>query len=300
MKKRRIHFPIEPCKRTSGKIELPEHLPSLHGLQAWIGRRNAGKTTACVALLKRYMALGAIDRVILVSPTYESNRESFAPLKIDPEKDVIEPSKTTVGEIMAKINEEMDEWLDYQSQKKEYADFEKRRKKDHGVFSNSALLRWDANGFLDRKKPVWKRSDDTRPSRLYILCDDIMGTIMLRMGKGQEDFVNLCIKHRHVMCHDGVGYGVSIGCLLQSYSSTASLPRPIRENLTLLCLFLNSDKKQRIKIREELSDIPAIEETLDMFWDYACSRDYGFLCIDMTAKKPENRFRACYDEYLTL
>ena len=83
---------------------------------------------------------------------------------------------------------------------------------------------------------------------------------MLRMGKGQEDFVNLCIAHRHQMCSGNVGYGCSIGILTQSYSAIASVPRPVRENCTLLCLFLNSDEKQRKKIKEELSDIPNLED----------------------------------------
>ena len=95
---------------------------------------------------------------------------------------------------------------------------------------------------------------------------------MLRMGKGQEDFVNLCIAHRHQMCSGNVGYGCSIGILTQSYSAIASVPRPVRENCTLLCLFLNSDEKQRNKIKEELSDIPNLED-FEGFRDYATSKE---------------------------
>ena len=295
MKTKRIHFPIVACKHVSGKIPVPEYLPKLHGLQAWIGRRSSGKTTACVSLLQRYMAIGAIERVILISPTYESNRHAFAPLKIK-DSDVIEPTTNAIDEVIALLDEEMNEWLDYHRRKKEYAHF--RKEMHRNTFTDANLMMWDQMGFLDAMtEPKWKNADDSRPSRIYVLMDDIMGTNMLKMGKGQEKFVNLCIKHRHMLCHNGTAYGISIGCLLQSYSSHATLPRSIRENLTLLCLFLNSDTNQRKKVKEELCDIKNIDQ-LEEFWDYACARPFGFLCVDMDAK-PEHRFRACYDEYLS-
>ena len=31
--------------------------------------------------------------------------------------------------------------------------------------------------------PKWKRVDDTHPTRIYVLCDDVFGSPMLRMGK---------------------------------------------------------------------------------------------------------------------
>ena len=112
-----------------------------------------------------------------------------------------------------------------------------------------------------------------------------------------EDFTNLCIAHRHQMCSGNTGYGCSIGILTQSYSAIASVPRPVRENCTLLCLFLNSDEKQRSKIKEEMSDIPNLEQ-FEEFWNYATSKPHGFLTIDMNPPTPEKRFRSQYDEYL--
>ena len=99
------------------------------------------------------------------------------------------------------------------------------------------------------------------------------------MGKGMEDFTNLCIAHRHQMCSGNTGYGCSIGLLTQSHAAIGSTPRPVRENCTLLCLFLNSDEKQKEKIKAELSDIPL--GRFDEMWDYACSKPHGFLTIDM-------------------
>ena len=56
--KRKILFDIKVPKTTSGKIPIPEglHLPSLHGVQLWVGTRNAGKSVAACELIKRYLA----------------------------------------------------------------------------------------------------------------------------------------------------------------------------------------------------------------------------------------------------
>ena len=173
-----------------------------------------------------------------------------------------------------------------------------RSQRNISLLPQEQLLGWESMGFFEQKEPPrWKRADDSHPTRVYVLCDDVFGSPMLRMGKGQEDFVNLCIAHRHQMCSGNVGYGCSIGILTQSYSAIASVPRPVRENCTLLCLFLNSDEKQRKKIKEELSDIPNLEH-FETFWDYATSKSHGFLCIDMNPPSPDRRFRSQYNEYL--
>ena len=298
MKTKKIHFPIVPPTKTSGKIQVPTHLPAMHGIHIWVGRRNAGKSVAATNLIKRYLDIGVIERVILVSPTFESNMHTFAPLKLDPTQDVIEPTKDAVQRVKAKLEEETKEWEVYNQKKKEYATFQRemRSQRNISLLPQEQLLGWESMGFFDQP-PKWKRADDSHPTRVYVLCDDVFGSPMLRMGKGQEDFVNLCIAHRHQMCSGNVGYGCSIGILTQSYSAIASVPRPVRENCTLLCLFLNSDEKQRKKIKEELSDIPNLEH-FEAFWDYATSKPHGFLCIDMNPPTPDRRFRSQYNEYL--
>ena len=297
MKTKKINFPIIPPKKTSGKIAVPEHLPGLHGIQIWVGRRNAGKTCAACNLLKRYIDAKCIERVILVTPTYRSNVHTFAGLGINEAEDVIEPTKTAVNDIKEKLEAEVKEWEEYHVKKKRYKEFIKDMKSstDIGRIDPFKLMEYMQFGFFE-EEPKWKREDDSHPSRIYVLCDDVFGSPMLRMGKGMEDFTNLCIAHRHQMCSGNTGYGCSIGLLTQSHAAIGSTPRPVRENCTLLCLFLNSDEKQKEKIKAELSDIPL--GRFDEMWDYACSKPHGFLTIDMNPPTPDKRFRSQYDEYL--
>ena len=219
MRTKRINFPIIPPKYASGKIHVPEHLPALHGIQIWVGRRNAGKTVAATNLIRKYMDAGAIERVILVTPTYQSNVHTFAPLKINGSEDVIEPSKDAVQRIKEKLDAETKEWEEYHEKKKQYSQFmkEMRSQRSIDLLPMDQLGMWEMAGFFENP-PKWKRADDTHPTRIYVLCDDVFGSPMLRMGKGMEDFTNLCIAHRHQMCSGNTGYGCSIGILTQSYS----------------------------------------------------------------------------------
>ena len=294
LKTKKINFPIIPPKRTSGKIPVPEHMPAMHGIQLWIGRRNAGKTCAAKNLIKRYMDAKCIERVILVTPTYRSNVHTFQGLNINEEEDIIEPTKNAVSLVKQKLESEVKEWEEYLVKKKKYNEYLKSMQSDTQM-DPFKLLEYMDFGFFE-EKPKWKREDDSHPTRVYVLCDDVFGSPMLRMGKGMEDFINLCIAHRHQMCSGNTGYGCSIGILSQSYSATSSIPRAVRENCTLLCLFLNSDLKQREKIKSELSDIQL--DRFEQMWDYACSKPHGFLCIDMHPLSPDKRFRSQYDEYL--
>jgi hypothetical protein len=68
------------------------------------------------------------------------------------------------------------------------------------------------------------------------------------MMNPSSGLVNTCIKHRHV----ADGLGLSIAMLVQTYCAVGGLPRPIRENCTLLCLFKLKDQNQLKKIHEEI------------------------------------------------
>ena len=56
----------------------------LHTLAAFIGPRGSGKTNAVVLLAKRYVDDGSINRIFIISPTYDSNR-IFELLHPDPQ-----------------------------------------------------------------------------------------------------------------------------------------------------------------------------------------------------------------------
>ena len=149
MRTKKIEFPLIVPKRTSGKVPVPEHLPSLHGIQIWVGRRNSGKSVSATSIIKRYMDCGAIERVILVSPTYQSNAHTFKPLNINPDTDVIEPTKDAVQVIKAKLDQELKEWEAHLAAKKAYNKFIKEMQSNttFAALNEAEVAGWESMGF---------------------------------------------------------------------------------------------------------------------------------------------------------
>ena len=141
--------------------------------------------------------------------------------------------------------------------------------------------------------PKWKHTDDTHPTYCMLIIDDCLSLpLMMNPSSG---LVNTCIKHRHI----ADGLGLSIAMLVQTYCAVGGLPRPIRENCTLLCLFKLKDQNQLKKIHDEIGSDVNLEQ-FDNFFSYATSKLFGFLTVDFNAKTPEQTFRCCFNEYLDI
>ena len=75
-------------KNQAIKVKKPEppktsdDMLKLHCLTAFIGHRNSGKSNSAVLLAKRLKDEGAIQRIFVISPTYDSN-PIFSILNID-------------------------------------------------------------------------------------------------------------------------------------------------------------------------------------------------------------------------
>ena len=282
---------IQPPKKSAFTIETPENLPKLHMLLLASGRRGGGKSVAVSNLVRMYLEQGILDRVMLISPTYWSNKEIFEPLDID-EDDIIEPTKDAVKTVVDKVEADKAEWEDFQVRLKKWKDFQKLMKSDKPLWSINPelLLEFMEMGFLDNaERPVWKYAQERLP-RIFLIIDDSMGTDLMNPKSG---LTNLCIKHRHI----AEGTGISIAMLVQSYSAQQGIARPIRENCTFLCLFKNNSEQQIKKIYEEVGDKLTEEQFAKMF-EYATNEPYSFLSIDFAPKKPEYKFRKRFDEYL--
>ena len=90
-------------------LPKPEHIPKLHSLMILNGRRNAGKTTAISNYLHILKQNKLIDRILVITPTYDSNRKNWEELGISRD-DVIEPSKDSIQKVLAIIKAESENW----------------------------------------------------------------------------------------------------------------------------------------------------------------------------------------------
>jgi hypothetical protein len=231
--------------------------------------------------------------VILISPTYWSNKTIFEPLNINEETDIIEPTKDAVKKLVELVEQDKDEYDEHIKKKKLYQKYKKMMASDTPLWSidPEIMMEFLELGFFE-EAPKWKYPDDTHPPRIFVIIDDAMGTELMNPKSG---LVNLCIKHRHI----AKGLGISLALLVQSYCAVGGIPRPIRENATLLALFKCKDENQIEKIHQEIGADVDLEQ-FDKMFKYATDKPYGFLVIDFSAKEKSKTFRSGWNEYISM
>ena len=285
-------FEIRPPKKAAFQIQTPPDVPKQHSLTIFSARRGGGKSVACTSYVKKLMDVGAMQRVMVITPTLASNKEIFAPLAIQ-DTDVLEPSKTALAAVIERVEQEKKEHDEYVAKKRKYREFSKAMRDATCVEAIPTSLMIEAlDGGYFEGPPKWKHADDSHPTYCMLIIDDCLSLPM--MMNPSSGLVNTCIKHRHI----ADGLGLSIAMLVQTYCAVGGLPRPIRENCTLLCLFKLKDQNQLKKVHEEIGSDVNLEQ-FDKFFSYATSKPFGFLTVDFNAKTPEQTFRCCFNEYLS-
>ena len=219
-------FDVTPPRKSAFQIETPPDVPRQHSLTIFSARRGGGKSVACTTYVKKLLDVGAMQRVIIITPTWASNKDIFAPLNIK-EEDVIEPSKTALATVVSRVEQEKKEHDEYLAKKRKYMEFQKAMRSATCIEAIPSSLMVEAldAGFFEGP-PKWKHADDTHPTFCMLVIDDCLSLPM--MMNPSSGLVNTCIKHRHV----ADGLGLSIAMLVQTYCAVGGLPRPIRENCT--------------------------------------------------------------------
>jgi len=282
------HEIIPPAKK-SFIIETQEDDIKLHTLLIASGKRGGGKTVAIANMIRDAKKKGYYDRVLLISPTYESNREIWNIADIADE-DVYEPTKTVLKTIKEFINEERKEWDIFLSKKAMYHSYSNEMKHQPlASFTPEKLIFYLDNKFFT-EPPKWKYKTE-QPPRLGLVIDDAMGTDLMLPSAGLTRFI---IAHRHW----GMGVGISVYMAVQSYCAKEGLARPIREQCTHLMLFKCKDLNQRKKILDEIGSDIDLDKFNEMY-DYATDQPFEFLFVDFAPKSPDKVFRRCFNEYLT-
>jgi hypothetical protein len=292
-KKHIKNFEIKPPKKSAFAIDTPEDIPKLHTLMILSGKRGGGKSVAITNYIAKLKDNDLIDRVLLVSPTYPSNKEIYAPLGLSTD-DIIEPSKHTIKDINSKLDEEAKKWDDYQYKLALYKRFKKEMDSELpiGQINPDVIMMYHKHNFFN-KEPEWDYNKVV-PPRVFAIIDDMMGTPLMLPSSG---LVNMCIKHRHLgKCETGGVLGLSIAMLVQSYACQNGLNRAIRENTCQLALFKNTDDNQIKKIVSEMGDVD--EEKFRAMFEYATNEPFGFLFVDFAYKDKSKQFRKNFNEYL--
>lgn len=261
--------------------------PALHMV---VGMRNSGKSYLCSRMLAQFKKDKVFDRVYLISPSFESNRAYFG--KYINEEDCHAPTKTSVQDVIERVERDRDEFELHLAQEKMYNDFTKQLKErtaseiDQGLLMNA----YDNNFMVSR--PRWKYGK-VQPPRSLLIMDDVLGSQAILQSSGLTRVATL---NRHIAPlkeehSDRSACGLAVIILCQSYKMKEGVSRVLRENLSCLTVFATRQKKQYEALEEEISDVV---EDLEMFrqaYAYSTGEKHGNLTIDMNPSCSSKIFR---------
>lgn len=289
-------YAITVPKDSAFRIATPDDQIRMHALVMAVAKRGGGKTVALTSLLRSLKKDGALNRMFLISPTYESNKDMFKGLPLDDEDIYHDPyNLSCLDDIIEKTQKEMDEWKAY---KEKVALRNKLLAKLKATKSTSDVYELDPELLLDAfnydvisQEPPFHKWKGKRPV-LAMLVDDCQGSPVLN----DKRFQHLCLRHRHV----GGGLGISILMAVQNFKGkTGGMPLTIRDNLTHLILFRTKNGNVLKDIFEEIADDITEEEFYEAYNIAIEGDEHAFLFIDFHPKKgKEYRFRKNFDEYI--
>jgi len=286
-------YEIKLPKGGAFNINTEPDFISMHSVILAIAKRGVGKTCSFSNLLRLMKKNNALDRLILVSPTYHNNAHYFKDLPLEQE-DVLEPNIDAPKMIEEILDTEAQEYEEYHEKLKRWKKLNKmlkdKTKSIHDI-PNELLIEFEDTMYnppehkYNGKKPV-----------IVVLFDDVQGNdIMLPRAKLNQ----LVTTHRHKGKLKNGALGVTLLFATQNYTSNQmGLNKSIRGNLTHLLVFKNKNIKELEKIAEECSG-EINQDTFFQVYDKAIQSPHDFLFIDLH-KKPTHPsgFRRNFNEFI--
>ena len=133
--------------------------------------------------VKKLLEVGAMQRVIIITPTWASNKDIFAPLNIQ-EEDVIEPSKSALATVVSRVEQEKKDHDEYLVKRRKYKEFQKAMRSATCIEAIPTSIMVEAlNAGFFEGPPKWKRDDDSHPTFCMLIIDDCLSLPMMMEPK---------------------------------------------------------------------------------------------------------------------
>ena len=258
-------------------------------LQMIVGVRNTGKSFLTSKILAQAKKDKTFNRIYIVTPSFKSNEAYFG--EYINEEDVFEPTKDSINNVIKSVEADRDEFEEYLVKKELYKKYKKDiANKPFMSINPENLLQYMDYGFFE-EEPIWKY-DKVEPPKSLLILDDVIGSPAIFQSSGLSRVATL---NRHLAPLDAPhsgrsACGLAVIILSQSYRLQNGVSRLLRENLSLLTLFLNKQEKQLQAIREELANVVDVD-LFEKAYDYATKEKYGSLTVDFRSKCPTKTFR---------
>ena len=291
---------IKLLGKSAFTIPTKPNMFKLHTLMYIVAKRGGGKTSLATSLIKELFDDGVLDRLILVSPTYHSNRAMFDSFpNFSEEEDVIYPDQNSPALIEEKIQNMANEVDDYLAQLEMYKELKKNKNRNEMIMDNI-----DFYYSMDMINDMGELLKPTQPyknlyPRVFVLVDDSVGTTLM-IGRGARDFSKLCLTHRHLGRHRNGVLGCSLAILSQTISTHGGLSRCVRENSTIVAIKPTKDKVKLKQYYQELADSISEEEFYMLLHIATKDDDYAFLTIDYSPKDKKKMYRKNLDTFIDI
>ncbi len=283
------------------RIETAPYLSKLHTVGIAVAKRGSFKTTAISNLLRMYKETGAMDRILILSPTFHSNVKILEQLDIKPE-DIFDDidDVTVVDRVKAICDEERDNFLRWKRLKANYDRVMKHIEMGsyplNGEYDDNLMEYYDPSSNTFRMpEPRYKCYLQNRPGVIGWILDDILG------GKicNARSLLQLTQKHRHQSpTFDGNAVGISLFFLVQSFKSQNGLNRAIRNQACIALIGRTKDDEERKQIAESFAGEISPETFLKVHHEATKYSNHDFLYVDLHPKQPHQQFRKNFDQYL--
>ena len=266
--------------------------PCLHLI---VGQRTAGKSYLTSKMLAQAKKDKTFDVVYCITPSFNSNKAYFE--KYIKQEHVFDPTNDSIQKVISLVEADRDEWQTFLQNKEAYTNFQRKL---HGrtFLDDDALLSAFNFGWMNGKKPKWKYEFEVPPRSLLIM-DDVLSSPAIAQSSG---LVKIATLNRHVAPletnhNERSACGLAVCILTQTYRMVGGISRVLRENISLLTLFKNKQKKQMDVIREELCNVVDVK-LFDRAYNFATAAVHGSLTIDFKPKCSAQVFRKNLNEVI--
>jgi hypothetical protein len=257
--------------------KTPKGFPPLHLLNATIGARGTGKTSAVLKMLKAYVDCHSYDRLYWWSPTAK-REQKFRDFQSYCEKKGVEIvvfdtfSNQDLADTIEHLRAEIDRYKEYLTKLEIWNKFVRVKTVD--AMTLDELMELDQMGW---QKPTTEYKYGW-PSHAAVF-DDCGGQSQVYRADCKGIVASTALLHRHV--------GLSMFFLIQIVAN--GVPRGIRSNISCWQLFPCRSKKLQAAVAEELA-FKVSPETLMAVWDFATKDNpHDFLFADYDSPVPDFR-----------
>jgi len=275
-------------------IETDADQIKLHTIVLAVAKKGFGKSY----FLSNLLGWLKFDRIIVISPTFESNQSQFKHLNIQAE-DIFDPDDPDVIKKTTDIvNKERDDLVEYRRKLQIFKELKKLYGNPNNLDEDYSLFDEYIDPLTHKRKPP-EHKYNGKQAKIGCMIDDAMSTAIFR----NKAFINLALKHRHVgaMPGDEASLGLSLFIAVQSYTSQGSgIPRSIRNTINCLALWRSKNIEELNHISEELAGSVSPEKFMKID-DFVMADDnpHTMLFVDLH-KKPNHPsgFRKNYTQFI--